>query len=321
MEQAKADFWTLGSTPCVKSFFRLSLVDGHVIDAARASTGRCGLGWKFLIQARDRDASKPSRNGILITKHTCYEIFFVPHLLATDILHLSAMIVIDGEAFDAIPISLPSAEAILLATYDSVPNFSGDINIEVQVELPTTFHRLPDITGESTRSALADSIAGGEFCDTKFCLFTGRSEKSEGVKPDILFASSSLLRHHCIVLDQILDGTNSNAETVTLGDLSKSFNYYSANYEPDSDYESDDDESGDDDDDFASLSRCRDKAHSKVKDDEKVIFILDTPFETDVHRVMQIGFEELQKLSLNAIICGLSEKNIVEELFSDFTSK
>ncbi|KAG5353417.1 hypothetical protein C0989_006930 [Termitomyces sp. Mn162] len=198
-------------------------------------------------------------------------------------------------------------------------------------------------------SVVARSLLSGELGDVKFGLFTRRGG-NDVTDPNVIFADATLLHGHNTFLINLLSTDNTEREVVNVGDL-KSQVYSAYDYMSDSDLESDYNSDVDDlcdlDSQVSSLSgedfptRLKEvqSAHRKLEDHEKVIFIRDTAFATtalhsaearegsiacspkSMYRLAtKIKSKELQLLSLEAIIRNLSETNIIEELFSHFTS-
>ncbi|KAH0581858.1 hypothetical protein H2248_011537 [Termitomyces sp. 'cryptogamus'] len=198
--------------------------------------------------------------------------------------------------------------------------------------------------------ALAKSLLGEEIRDVRFALFNRRGD-NDVTDPRIIFANSSLLRGHTRVLDDLLKDSTAWVTGIELAGLA----YNAYDYELDSDLESTSSTGGE-----AHTYQKKFKPQTRqLGDDEQAILVPDTAFSTwkalilylyfgklhfkpltrtascrvetndcdvacspkSMYRLaLKIGHEELQKLSLEAIIGDLTEDNIVEELFSHFTS-
>ncbi|KAG6888189.1 hypothetical protein C0995_009968 [Termitomyces sp. Mi166 len=370
MKQKQTDIWTtIGTTPGIISLFKLSLVEGRS-DAGPLTSRRCGLGWVYTIQAVNAQSSS---GGTESGRCTIFNISFAtPHVAVLNLNKLSVTVKAGDRTSTSVSkitvhvsdILLPVSESVLLASI-SAPNFTGDILVQIRVDLPGPLNfehafREPAPPNSKLHSAVAQLLQGEDIGNVKFGLFT-RRKGHDVTNPNIIFANSSLLHGENAFL------TNHNDSVVNARDLeTQIFNAY--DYMSDSDLESDDDPDADDfgdlDSEVLSLlggAATRPKEAKAIRrtldDEERVILIRDTAFATwkalvfylytkEIHfkplissrnaeasdhhitcspksmyrLATKIGSEELQLLSLEAIIHDISENNIIEELFSHFTS-
>ncbi|KAG6878041.1 hypothetical protein C0992_008732 [Termitomyces sp. T32_za158] len=411
MKQGKTDAWTLGTgTPSViTSTFKLPMVEGRSpsIDTYPFVSRRCGLGWVYNIQATNADATQSFMES---GKRTMFKISFDAPFVATtnldklsitvkatdkpspDKASLGAKTVADASKLivHVSDISLPVSQSIAIASIVSIANFTGNILVQIRVELwgsPTFEHafRGPTPQNLSLHSVVAQTLLGKGFDDVKFGLFNRRGG-NDVMDPNVLFVNRSLSHGHNAFLLKLLSEDNMEGESVAFGDLAAQ-SYSAYDYMSDSDLEGDDETDTDDcidlDSPAASLwgEECTTRpkkdqfVHRDLDKDEQIILIRDIAFATfvlpsvfleytesiyrwkalvfylytqEIHfkplrsdasrnveasghgiacspksmyrLATKIGLEELQELSLEAIIHSISEENIIEELFSKFTS-
>ncbi|KAG6822234.1 hypothetical protein H0H92_014698, partial [Tricholoma furcatifolium] len=172
MEFFKPDLWSLGANPpSISSFITLpSIGDGlwSRLEKGPVSTGRCGLGWSFVVELEANAAPYWSRN---------IKIFIATHAIATsDLGKLSITVTASDDSplvlesvYDT-EICLPVAAIFPLASYHTSEPFKAGAKfaeakslLTIRVELPPTFSLSEPIEQRRLRGVLRESMAGSEL--------------------------------------------------------------------------------------------------------------------------------------------------------------
>ncbi|KAG6850027.1 hypothetical protein H0H93_002231 [Arthromyces matolae] len=369
MAQVNPDLWGLGEIPTVTSFFKLSLLDGKPkAGYTQLSSEKCGLGWVYLFQATNLNVTQRLASGAEIAKRTIFHVSLATHTIATtEIGEITVSVKADNVTeltHYSSSILIPNSRPVPLASIISLSNFTGDISIQVQVELPSTFELAGSLgdkrSGTTLNIALAHSLLGKDLGDLRLACFNRRDGTVGGKEPKILFVNRSLLVGHSEYFDAVLSGAHPSCEIISPGSL-KSLLYNDYEYFCDSDLESecDPDDCEGDATETQSKNSFPCQRDSILDDHEDIIFYGNAAYTTlkafafylytneirfkclssckvsqhnaetgitscspkSMYRfAAQAGLEQLKELSLRAIIADISKDNVIEELFSPFTS-